>query len=229
MYYYLYKVKNKINGRYYVGVHKTENLNDEYMGSGKVIQQAIEKYGIENFEKEILEFFENPEKMYEKEKEIVTEEFLSNNKVYNLKTGGNGGWDYINRNGLNRSEESIEKLKKSLKKWHSENDTSGDKNGFYGKSHTDDTKHHLSLKRKEFYKNGGIHPKGMLDKEHSWKTKERLSEILKEKSSLIGKKGLEHPSGGTKWYNNGIKHLRTDKHPGDGWLEGRMFKPRKRK
>jgi group I intron endonuclease len=229
MHYYLYKVTNLVNSRFYVGVHKTRDMDDGYMGSGKVIQQAIEKYGIENFQKEILEVFDNSKAMYDREKEIVTEEFLKTEDVYNLRLGGNGGWEYINNNGLNFTEESLKKRRISLIKWHSQNDTTKENNGFFGKKHSVQTKQHISEKRKEYYDNGGEHPKGMLNKEHSLDTKNHLSEVMKIKSTLIGKKGLEHPVGGTKWYNNGMSHMRAEQHPGEGWVEGRIFKPRKKK
>jgi hypothetical protein len=101
MHYYLYQITNTVNGKVYVGVHKTSNINDGYMGSGKVIKRAIEKYGIENFTKIILETFETVEAMYAAEKEMVTEEFLTRDDVYNLRRGGTGGFDYINRTGKN--------------------------------------------------------------------------------------------------------------------------------
>ena len=97
MFYYLYQITNKVNGKIYVGVHKTQNLDDGYMGSGKRIQYAFEKYGIDSFEKVILETFENAEAMYAREKEVVNEEFLLREDVYNLRRGGNGGFDYINK------------------------------------------------------------------------------------------------------------------------------------
>jgi group I intron endonuclease len=102
-YYYLYEIKNTVNGKIYVGVHKTKSLNDGYMGSGKVIAKAIEKYGIENFTKTILETFDNPAAMYAREKEVVNDDFLRRADVYNLRRGGTGGFDYINKSGLNNS------------------------------------------------------------------------------------------------------------------------------
>jgi len=99
MHYYLYEIKNNINGMKYVGVHKTKVLDDGYMGSGKVIKHAIEKHGIENFTKTILERFTSAGEMFAREKEIVNEEFLSRDDVYNLRRGGFGGFDHINKMG----------------------------------------------------------------------------------------------------------------------------------
>ncbi len=46
--YTIYKITNLINNRFYIGMHRTKNINDYYLGSGKLIIQAIEKYGEEN-------------------------------------------------------------------------------------------------------------------------------------------------------------------------------------
>ena len=58
MYYYFYKITNNINGKYYYGVHSTTNINDDYMGSGKYLHRAYNKYGQSNFTKEIIKYLD---------------------------------------------------------------------------------------------------------------------------------------------------------------------------
>lgn len=96
MYYIIYKIINQIDGKLYIGSHKTKDLNDSYMGSGKYLLRAQTKYGIENFTKQILFIFNNAEEMYAKEAEIVNEDFIAEKNTYNVKVGGFGGWSYIN-------------------------------------------------------------------------------------------------------------------------------------
>ena len=69
------------------------------MGSGIALKRAKEKYGIENFKKEILNIYDNKEEMVAKEKELVNKEFVNNPASYNVAEGGQGGnlGDLVNK------------------------------------------------------------------------------------------------------------------------------------
>lgn len=85
------------------------------------MKRAIEKHGIENFKKEILFVFDNPEGMFSKEAEIVTEDFLAEENTYNLKVGGFGGFDFLNskryNNPTHSSEHSYKMASKRIEKY----------------------------------------------------------------------------------------------------------------
>ena len=90
-YHYIYKTTNLINGKYYIGMHSTDNLNDGYIGSGKRLWYSINKYGKENFKCEILEFLPDRVTLKEREKELVNEDVLKDKMCLNIKIGGEGG------------------------------------------------------------------------------------------------------------------------------------------
>lgn len=94
MYYTVYQITNKISGRSYIGMHQTTNLDDDYMGSGTILRRHYKKYGTDNFEKEILHIFDTKEEMANKEAELVNEDWVNDPNTYNLKMGGEGGWDH---------------------------------------------------------------------------------------------------------------------------------------
>jgi len=98
MKYTVYKIKNIINGKIYIGIHKTTNLEDGYMGSGNNIISSIKKYGSENFKKEYLMIFDNTEEMFKMESELVNEKFINDKNTYNILKGGLGSWDFANKN-----------------------------------------------------------------------------------------------------------------------------------
>lgn len=106
-YYYLYEVVNKTNGKIYVGVHSTDNLDDGYLGSGVYLKEAVRKYGRESFEKIILKMFDTSEEMFQEEALIVTKDFINRQDTYNGKVGGFGGSSF--------SEESAKKHSDSVR------------------------------------------------------------------------------------------------------------------
>lgn len=97
MQYYIYKITNKINGKIYIGQHKVPLIKENfrrYMGKGIAIQEAIKKYGKENFDKEILEYIDDDEKhelVSEREKFWIKEFNCISPNGYNISPGGEGG------------------------------------------------------------------------------------------------------------------------------------------
>lgn len=91
-YYYIYAIKNIINGKKYVGVHATnkEFDIDDYDGSGLLLKNAIRKYGRDNFIFGILEYIKFDE-WQEKEKFWIKElESHTSMWGYNQTWGGDG-------------------------------------------------------------------------------------------------------------------------------------------
>jgi hypothetical protein len=174
MFYIVYKITNKLNNKYYIGMHKTNNLNDAYMGSGRLIKRAITKYEIENFEKEILHIFDNEQDMKNKEKELV----VVSEETYNLLEGGKGGFGYINQNNLNNknhsSETTRQKLSNAAKKlWEKET---------FRETHIELTKQkHLDGKMKSgYFGNRGELDNELLQKANSPEAMKKRKETYKK-------------------------------------------------
>jgi hypothetical protein len=217
MYYLIYKITNLINGKIYVGAHKTTNLNDDYLGSGKYLLAAQKKYGLQNFKKEILHIFDNPSDMYEKEKEIVNEEFISLDSNYNIRLGGYGGWDFIN------SDEEKRKLK-NQKARKITNKKILEKYGVENSSQIPTVKEKLSISMKNRIENG-FNPVQFLPsfkgKNHSDKAKLKISE-----KNSIKQSGEKNSQYGTYWITDGInsKKIKNNEQIPNGWKKGRITK-----
>jgi hypothetical protein len=73
-----------------MGVHSTNNLNDNYIGSGIKFMNYVKKYKKENFYREIIKFFDARDDAFIYEKQLLTEVVLSDELCLNLVVGGIG-------------------------------------------------------------------------------------------------------------------------------------------
>jgi hypothetical protein len=111
--YTVYRVTNTINGKTYIGCHRTHKPDDRYFGSGYLILKAIKKYRKCNFTKEVLFVYDNADDMYEKEIELIA----LYRPEYNIAMGGVGdfrvyGEEYrFNRGSYDRSKVDYSKFK----------------------------------------------------------------------------------------------------------------------
>jgi len=211
IYYTIYKITNLLNDKYYIGKHMTNNLNDGYMGSGKLIRRAIKKYGIDNFKKEILHVFDNVEDMNDKEAELV----MISEETYNLTKGGNGGWYHVNMNEELR-------ISKNRKARQSTNKVLQEKYGNNYKSIIS------SIAAKVNFAKNGVHPNflkagktSFLGKKHLEETKRKIG---KANSKNIGEKNSQY---GTMWITNGIENKKIKKEDFNFWINLNWYSGRK--
>ena len=88
MFHFIYKTTNLIDGCYYYGVHSTDDIDDGYYGSGKILKRALNKYGKEAFKREIIVLFSDRDSALFYESKLVTVEMIKDHSCYNMCEGG---------------------------------------------------------------------------------------------------------------------------------------------
>lgn len=157
--YYVYLTTNLINGKKYIGQHYGE-VDDNYIGSGSTLKKAINKYGKDNFKKEILCICATPEELDKKEIELIEEyQAIENDDFYNIAVGGHVGFLC---KGLSKEAEIERRKKLSIA-------SSGKRNHFYGQHYC-----------------GEQHP--MYGKHHSEESKKKMSEAKSGEKSPTARK-----------------------------------------
>ena len=210
--YCIYRITNLINGKTYIGQHKYKKLDDDYMGSGKILKQAYTKYGIENFKKEIIcknvqykATIDDMEKFY-----IKKEREQNPNGCYNIADGGYGGGN----KGKHLSEETKKNLSEALK---------GKKRGPF----SEETKRKMSEAHKgmqpseETRKKMSEARKGKKKPPRSEEHRRKLSEALK------GKHLSDEARKALCWFNNGEINVRAKECP-EGFVAGMLKKNKRR-
>jgi len=218
----IYRTTNKINGKIYVGQTVTEDKC--YLGSGNLIKLAIKKYGKENFVRETLQTCRTQKRLDERERYWIKKLRSQEKEIgYNLENGGNGTGKHTEEWKRNVSEKM-----------------SGDKNHFTGKTHTEETKKHLSKVRK------GKHTgkdNGFYGKTHSKESLKKIGEsskyrgkylydviiggkkiIVKNLKDFCESKGIERWVIADKLYNIGKKYNKNKWLTIDNWKIKRRLK-----
>ena len=128
--YYVYMIINTVPDdkidtlKIYIGCHRTNDLDDHYMGSGTRLKKALAKYGKRNFKRVILHECENYTDMYAIEAALVDWDFVKRKDTYNMYPGGHphkgmsaeGKHNRINKlRGRHLTDEHKQKLRDALK------------------------------------------------------------------------------------------------------------------
>ena len=186
------------------------------MGSVIILKIAIAKYGVDKFEKEVLYIFNNEEDMNLMEGEIANEEFVARLDTYNLKLGGEGGFDYINEKA------TTEQKSRAGKKGGTQ----------FGKN----LKENEELRAKDFkqkserwkklHKEGRIKYDTFTGKKHNEESKKKIG-----KANSFHQKGKKNSQYGTCWVysessgeSTKIKKEDLPFYLARGWIKGRKIK-----
>ena len=213
-FYYVYEITNLINNKKYIGKRKCHCPieKDNYMGSGLGIKNAINKYGINNFKKEIIYIAKTEDEALDWEEYLIKHHKLTLNKsFYNISNTSRGVSILQNLNkeeyklhckkisegllkagikgpkhwayGKTFSNEHKRKLSEVFSDGRRKNKYKGENNGFYGKKHSEETKQKLSLIRGDGRLKGENNP--MFNKPVSKETRQKRSESMKGKMAGI--------------------------------------------
>lgn len=209
-YHVIYKTTCKVNDKYYVGMHSTDDLDDGYLGSGKYLWNSIRKHGKDNHGLEVLEFFDNRKELREREEELINEDMLQDPMCMNLRTGGEGGFISV-ENQFKRSQAGGFAREKNISKEKKFEICSGG------------GKKSVELKV-------GIHDKknrcDWTDRKHMEESKKKISVAMKERGI-----GCANSQFGSCWIMN-LKLKQNKKIPlielaswiDLGWIRGRKIK-----
>lgn len=179
------------------------------MGSSQILKRAIDKYGLENFKKEILFIFDTEQEMSNKEAELVTQEVVNNPFCYNLKLGGIGKWG---TSDSQRTENGL-RVKKN-------------KMGIFSKENHDKTINNPEWINKYSLKNKD---RQLAAYQKCWGNSDKKSEIIAQRKAANFQKGSKNSQFGTCWITNGhlnkkIKLEDLSSHIEKGWKRGRLVK-----
>lgn len=212
-YHFIYKTVNLLTGRYYIGMHSTDDLEDGYLGSGKRLRYSMRKYGKENHKREILEFVDTREELRAKEAEVVSLDEIAKDDCMNLVVGGDCGFmDTFSK----EERQEISKLGYEAREKKKREDPE-----FYERWIAAISKGVQKAKKE------GRLPS--IQEHYDWSGRKHKKETVeKMRKAKIGHgKGAENSQHGTCWMTDGIANKKVASHEveklvKEGWSKGRI-------
>ena len=135
----IYKMVNTHNGKVYIGQTVRDvdvRMKEHFRHSTIVVDKAVQKYGVDAFEIEVIDHADTIHELNEKEQYWIQHYDCIVPKGYNQCLGGD------NSMGYHHKEESKEKMSVAKKASYI-----GDGNPFYGKTHSEESRSVMSEKR----------------------------------------------------------------------------------
>jgi len=202
-YHFIYKTTCKVTGKFYVGMHSTDNLEDGYLGSGKILGYSRKKYGDENHVREIVDKCLSRDELKQRERDIVNEDLLKDPLNINLKYGGEGGQSRsVAIKNWQNAEFRIKHSNSLKQKWKDPSYRAACTTGIW-----------RSQAMKEKHLAGKIDYATFTGKHHSKETRLKMSES--HKGLQDGEKNSQF---GTCWVTNGVKPIKIKKENLDEYL-----------
>lgn len=196
---FVYKWTNLINGRWAIGSHKgdPEDTKDKYITSTSALLQAMRKYGVENFKRDILYYGLG---FRDKEEELLTQLNAADDpQSYNIKNQSWGGTFLGKDNGMfgksmppeviiQRTKTLRETLKRDQKLREQQRERmEGEKNPMWNQTHTPEVREKIAM-TKALKKEGFSHIPGS----------SKIRKTLRNIYSMLAKKGNEVSPRGLK-------------------------------
>lgn len=210
-----YKTICTVTGNYYIGSHK-QDRDDDYLGSGKELNDSILRYGRDNHYRITIAEFEDRQSSIELE-HLLIKEARTVDEIHLLnKSNGGQSFDFINNSGKNLYEITPENLKVRCQNLKRGRQTQFE--NYCNPTYMEQYSTRISNSLKEYYKSHNGSFKG---KKHNEETKQKISEKMYGKGT--GKNNSQY---GTFWITDGCinKKWRQDKGElPDGFYKGRVI------
>lgn len=154
---FIYLTTNMINGKKYIGQKKFKRGWKIYIGSGKILKDAIKKYGKESFVREIIAIAFSREELDKLEIEFIkNHNAVESEDYYNLSYGGKVGINNFGRHPTEATKRKLSLLNKGEnnpnygthfskeRKQQISESHKGEKNPYFGKKHSEEIRMKIS-------------------------------------------------------------------------------------